>query len=65
MEQAIVIGSIARRVLDGVRFGRVAEIFERSLYLDVNGDWICLADMALGSGPVSYTHLTLTTICSV
>ena len=29
MEQAIVIGSIARRVLDGVRFGRVAEIFER------------------------------------
>ena len=52
MEQAIVIGSIARRVLDGVRFGRVAEIFERSLYLDVNGDWICLADMALGSGPL-------------
>ena len=53
MEQAIMIGSIARRVLDGVRFGHVAEIFERSLYLDVNGDWICLADMALGSGPLT------------
>ena len=33
MEQAILIGSIARRVLDGVRFGHVAEIFERSLTL--------------------------------
>ena len=52
LEKAIVIGSIARRVLDNVRFGRVAEIFARSLYLDLNGYWICLAEMALGSGPL-------------
>jgi len=52
IEQAIAIGSTARRVLDGVRYGRVAEIFERSIYLDVNSDWICLADVALGYGPL-------------
>ena len=50
--QTIAIGSVAWRVLDGVRFGRVAAIYERSLYLDVNGAWICLADTVLGSGPL-------------
>jgi len=52
VEKAIMIGSIARRVLDDIRYGRVAEIFERSLYLDVNGDRICLANVALGFGPL-------------
>lgn len=53
MEQTIAIGSFARRVLVGARFGWVTAIFERSLYLDVNGDWICLADPAVGCGPVT------------
>ena len=95
--QAIAIGSVARRELESAICGRVTAVFEHSLYLEVNGSWICLADANLGFGPltvsvkskygrewinsfsvgrlvklsplgistVSYTHLTLPTICSV
>ena len=46
--QAIVIGTIAKREIDNASFGRVTAVFERSIYLEVNCSWICLADASLG-----------------
>ena len=51
--QAIAIGSVAKRELDSALFGRVTAVFEHSLYLEVNGSWICLADANLGFGPLT------------
>ncbi len=51
--QAITIGTVAKRELDSALFGRVTAVFERSLYLEVNGSWICLADANLGFGPLT------------
>ena len=51
--QAIAIGSVARRELENVIFGRVTAVFEHSLYIEVNGSWICLADANLGFGPLN------------
>ena len=51
--QAIAIGSVARRELESALFGRVTAVFEHSLYLEVNGSWICLADANLGFGPLT------------
>jgi len=51
--QAIVIGTVAKSKLDSALFGRVTVVFERSLYLEVNGSWICLADAKLGFGPLT------------
>ena len=51
--QAIAIGSVARRELESAIFGRVTAVFEHSLYLEVNGSWICLADANLGFGPLT------------
>ena len=51
--QAIVIGTVAKRKLDSALFGRVTAVFERSLYLEVNSSWICLADANLGFGPLT------------
>ena len=28
-------------------------VFDRSLYIEVNGSWICLADLNLGFGPLT------------
>ena len=50
--QAIVIGTIAKREIDNASFGRVTAVFERSIYLEVNCSWICLADASLGFGPL-------------
>ena len=50
--QAIVIGTIAKREIDNASFGRVTAVFERSIYLEVNRNWICLADASLGFGPL-------------
>ena len=33
--------------------------------LDLNADWVSICIIGLGFYPVSYTHLTLPTICSV
>ena len=38
--QAIVIGTVAKRKLDCALFGRVTAVFDRSLYIEVNGSWI-------------------------
>ena len=51
--QAIAIGSVARRELENAIFGRVTAVFEHSLYLEINGSWICLADANLGFGPLT------------
>jgi len=51
--QAIVIGNVAKRKLDSALFARVTAVFERSLYLEVKGSWICLADVNLGFGPLT------------
>ena len=51
--QAIKIGTIAKRELDCAYYGRVVAVFERSLYLEVNSNWICLADASLGFGPLT------------
>ena len=51
--QAIVIGTVAKSKLDSALFGRVTAVFDRSLYIEVNGSWICLADVNLGFGPLT------------
>ena len=51
--QAVAIGTVARRKLESALFGRVTAVFEHSLYLEVNGSWICLADANLGFGPLT------------
>ena len=51
--QAIVIGNVAKRELESDLFARVTAVFERSLYLEVKGSWICLADVNLGFGPLT------------
>ncbi len=50
--QAILIGTIAKREINNASFGRVTAVFERSIYLEVNSSWICLADASLGLGPL-------------
>jgi hypothetical protein len=50
--KAIVIGTIAKREINNASFGRVTAVFERSIYLEVNRNWICLADASLGFGPL-------------
>ena len=47
------IGSFAHQRLKQAQFGKVTSIFNRSLYLDINGDWICLADAELGYSPIT------------
>ena len=51
--KAIVIGTVAKSRLDSALFGRVTAVFDRSLYIEVNGSWICLADANLGFGPLT------------
>jgi hypothetical protein len=50
---AIAIGTVARRELESDIFGRVTVVFDHSLYLEVNGSWICIADVNLGFGPLT------------
>ncbi len=50
--QAILIGTIAKREINNASFGRVTAVFERSIYIEVNSSWICLADASLGLGPL-------------
>ena len=51
--KAISIGSFAHQRLNQAQFAKITSIFNRSLYLDVNGDWICLADAELGCSPIT------------
>lgn len=46
------VGVLARRVLRGPRHGRIAAVFERSLYAVFGDEWICIGQNAIDSGPL-------------
>jgi hypothetical protein len=46
------VGVLAHRVLRGKRRGRIAAVFDRSLYAVFDDDWICIGATAIGSGPL-------------
>jgi hypothetical protein len=46
------VGLLARRVLRGPRRGRIAAVFERSLYAVFGGEWTCIGQREIGSGPL-------------
>ena len=50
---AVSIGIHANRVISASSCGRVAAVFNRSLYLELDGGWCCLVGTQLGAGPVN------------
>src|SRR5437762_3556126 len=46
------VGVLAHRTLRRKRRGRIAAVFERSLYAVFDDDWICIGSKAIGSGPL-------------
>jgi len=56
LERAVVVlrgGVIAREVCRRGARGEVAAIFERSLYLRVGAEFICIGEPAIGNGPTT------------
>ncbi len=49
----VQIGCFARDVIDGARSGRVTAVFERSGYIEVDGDWVCVANVDAGYNAVT------------
>ncbi len=47
------IGSVASRVLNEARSGRVAAVFERSVYVDFDGRFVCFGSEEIGNGPLN------------
>src|SRR5215203_3274191 len=47
------VGVLARRALGHKRRGRIAAVFDRSLYAVFDDDWICIGSKAIGSGPLN------------
>ena len=50
---AVSIGTQAVRALSASSRGRVAAVFNRSLYLELDGGWCCLVEKQLGAGPAN------------
>ena len=50
---AVSIGTQAIRVFVASSRGRVAAVFNRSLYLEFDSGWCCLVETELGAGPVN------------
>jgi hypothetical protein len=48
----IEVGVLAHRALRSGRRGRIAAVFERSLYAVLDDCWICIGSKDLGSGPL-------------
>jgi hypothetical protein len=48
----VEVGVLAQRVLCSERRGRIAAVFDRSLYAVFGEDWICIGAKAIGSGPL-------------
>ena len=48
----IEVGTLAHRVLRRERRGRIAAVFDRSLYAVFDDNWICIGSQAIGSGPL-------------
>jgi len=53
MLSAVSIGTQAIRTIVASRRGRVAAVFNRSLYLEFDSGWCCLVGTELGAGPVN------------
>lgn len=51
--QGLQIGSFARDVIDGARSGRVTAVFERSGYIEIDGHWVCVANVEAGYNAVT------------
>jgi Protein of unknown function (DUF2877) len=47
------LGVLAQRALRQGRYGRIAAVFDRSLYAVFDDDWICIGSKAIGSGPLN------------
>ena len=53
MPEIAIAGRIARRAMrDGAR-GTVRAVFDRSFYIDLDEQWICLGPRTLGAGPLN------------
>lgn len=50
--RVVETGALARSVLRRGRRGRIAAVFDRSLYAAFGDDWICIGATAIGSGPL-------------
>src|SRR5205085_8343634 len=48
----VEVGALAHRVLCSNRRGRIAAVFDRSLYAVFGDDWICIGAKTIGSGPL-------------
>jgi hypothetical protein len=46
------VGLLAQRALRSSRRGRIAAVFDRSLYAVLDDSWICIGSKELGSGPL-------------
>lgn len=47
------LGTVAAKALQVSSAGRVAAVFERSLYVELDGAWLCFGPTALGPGPLN------------
>jgi hypothetical protein len=48
----VEVGALAHHILRRERRGRIAAVFDRSLYAAFGDDWICIGAKAIGSGPL-------------
>ena len=47
------IGAVAVREISQSLSGRIAAVFDRSVYVDLGSQWICFGDATVGNGPVN------------
>ena len=47
------IGAVAVREISQSVSGRIAAVFDRSVYVDLGSQWICIGDATIGNGPVN------------
>src|SRR3954470_2253479 len=50
--RVVEVGLLAHRTLRRGRRGRIAAVFDRSLYAAFDNDWICIGHNTIGSGPL-------------
>ena len=53
MLRAQSIGAVAVREISQSVAGRIAAVFDRSVYVDLGSQWICIGDATVGNGPVN------------
>ena len=53
MPEIAIVGRIARRAMRDGALGTVRAVFDRSFYVDLDGQWICLGPQTLGAGPLN------------